>query len=90
VPRMSLEALVKLDPPSVIVLAADTIAQDELLKPWYALTSLSAVRTGQVGAVRAPDVFSTGPGILGLVARLRDELHRLGLVARRSGTVSGR
>jgi iron complex transport system substrate-binding protein len=82
VPRISLEALIELDPPNIIVLALPRAkARDRLLEPWHSLDTLSAVRTGRLGAVLAPDVFSTGPAILGLVARLQDELRRLGQVA---------
>jgi iron complex transport system substrate-binding protein len=82
VPRVSLEALLELDPPNIIVLALPRAkARDQLLEPWRKLGSLTAVRTGHLGAILAPDVFSTGPAILDLVARLRGELRQLGLVA---------
>jgi ABC-type Fe3+-hydroxamate transport system substrate-binding protein len=79
VPRMSIEALLELDPPAVVVLAEPSVAGPQaILAPWRTLESLRAVRNGRLAVVARRDVFGTGPSILSLVPRLHDALVRIG------------
>lgn len=86
VPRMSLEALVELDPPTILLLAVPNAAtRTELLEPWLRLRSLRAVRSRRIGVILGPDVFNTGPAILDLVAEIRRELGRLDAMGQERG-----
>jgi len=79
-PALSVEALLRLDPPSVIVLAAAadaSAARARALQAWSALSTLTAVRTGRVEVVASPTALSTGPSILDTVEALRAALARL-------------
>jgi ABC-type hemin transport system substrate-binding protein len=79
VPRMSLEALIRLDPPSIVVLAdAEAGAAEAIAAPWHRLTPLTAVRSGRLAVIAQPNVFGTGPSILGLVERLARTLAQIG------------
>lgn len=74
-PELGLEALVRLDPPAILVLgespadAARTRAQLE------ALSVLAAVRQGRLAVVAGPAVLHTGPTLLELVPRIRAALE---------------
>ncbi|MBN1608411.1 MAG: ABC transporter substrate-binding protein [Polyangiaceae bacterium] len=81
VPHMSLEALIRLDPPAILVLAEPSDAAGQaILEPWQRLTPLRAVRDGRLAVVAGRDVFGTGPSILSLVPRLHDALVRMGVL----------
>jgi iron complex transport system substrate-binding protein len=79
-PALSIEALLRLDPPNVIVLAASNdpeAARARALETWSTLGPLAAVRAGRVEVVATPTALSTGPSILGTVEALRAALTRL-------------
>lgn len=78
---LSLEALVKLDPPMVVVLTPQEPTPEvrqAILDDWSRLETLAAVRESRVGVVGGVMAQSTGPGILELVQALKSELARLG------------
>jgi iron complex transport system substrate-binding protein len=80
-PVLSVEALLKLDPPTVIVLStapASAEFEARVKSVWSAMTPLRAVRDGRVAVVSGPGSLSTGPTILGTVESLRAALERLG------------
>lgn len=80
-PVLSVEALLKLDPPTVVVLStapASAELEARVKAAWGAMTPLRAVRDGRVTLVSGPGVLSTGPTILDTVESLRAALDRLG------------
>lgn len=71
VPTLTVEDLLRVDPWAVIILAKPTDPPDRALRgPWLRLSPLQAARSGRISIVRGDDVFSTGPLVAGLVARL--------------------
>lgn len=80
VPRMSLEALLELDPPAIVLLAEPNPGATAILAPWWRLTPLRAIRAGRLAVIAGSDVFTTGPSVIGFVARLRATLARMGMV----------
>lgn len=79
-PSLSLEALIELDPPAIIVLdgSPDGERRDEILRDWQRLSTLRAVRDDKVLVVTGANILSTGPTILKTVDALRDAVARLG------------
>jgi ABC-type hemin transport system substrate-binding protein len=79
-PTLSTEALVALDPTTVILLvpaALDDAGRQQRLATWATLP-IAASRRGRVGVVSGALVMSTGPAIVDLVDALKAELARLG------------
>lgn len=79
-PRLSLEAVVAMDPTTVIVLVptpVDEAVRTAIVEDWGRLSTVRAVQDGRVGVVGGPTALSTGPSILGTVDALRAELVRL-------------
>jgi hypothetical protein len=67
-----------LDPDAVVVLLGkDGPDPGQVVDAWSAVKPLNAVRRGKVRALKAPEAFSNGPRILGLVKRLRSTLESL-------------
>lgn len=80
-PRLSLERVVEIDPDMVIVLSARPEAPDAdrraILDDWRTLRALRAVEDRRLGFIAGDDILDTGPGVLDLIERLRDEIERL-------------
>lgn len=75
-PSMSIERLIALDPPLVLVVLAEDRTPDEaraLVREKLAALPLTAVRAGRVGAIAGPRTYDTGPGILTVAEQLRAE-----------------
>jgi ABC-type Fe3+-hydroxamate transport system substrate-binding protein len=72
-PSIGLEALIRLDPPNVVVLVDGEAAGTEaaVRADWGRLTALRAVREGRLRVVQAPRLLATGPSILDAVATIR-------------------
>lgn len=78
-PALSTEALLRLDPPTLIVLVPRTLddaGRAERIAAWSKLP-LAAAKNGRIGIVAGPLVMSTGPAVLDLADALRAELARL-------------
>lgn len=81
-PVLSLEGLLQIDPPAVVVLTrspVDEVTRDEIRANWSRMRTLRAVQADRIGVVGGPMVLATGPAILDTVDALRAELGRLGL-----------
>ena len=77
-PRLSLEEVIRVDPDAVVVLLNDKGPEPEkVIAAWQAVQPLRAVKEGKVRAIKAPEAFSNGPRILGLVDRLRATIEGL-------------
>ncbi len=80
-PVLSLEALVALNPPAVIVLVPATVGPAEeqtIREDWGRLPDLAAVRSGRIAVVGGPTRLSTGPAILDTVTALQAAIESLG------------
>jgi iron complex transport system substrate-binding protein len=77
-PRLSLEEVIRLDPEAIVVLIAeDGPRPKDVVAAWDAVEPLRAVKQKKVRVLKAPEAFSNGPRILGLVERLRSTLESL-------------
>lgn len=79
-PVLSLEALVALDPPAIVVLVAmeaDDEVAERAREDLSRLAPLRAVASGRVGVVSGPTMMSTGPSIRGTVRSLRQAIDAL-------------
>lgn len=79
-PTLSLEALVALDPPTIVVLSAqpvDEAARQRILGQWRGMEALQAVRNGRVAVLGGPEVLSTGPSALDQIQPLHDAIAAL-------------
>lgn len=80
-PALSVEALIALDPPTVLVLTTAPVTdalRAEIVAGWAKYAPLRAVRDGRIGVVGGPAALNVGPSVLELVGALRAELARLG------------
>ncbi|NRA32031.1 MAG: ABC transporter substrate-binding protein [Polyangiaceae bacterium] len=81
-PKLSLEAVLDLDPEQVVVLISpertEGVSDEQILAGWRKLTVLSAVKTDKLAIVRDAGIFANGPRILDLVPKLRRALAQLG------------
>ncbi len=81
VPKISLEKVIEMNPEVVLILSTQNSLTDgereALLADWRQLTTLQAVRTGKLGVVTGDRLFVTGPRILDVVDRIREELSSL-------------
>jgi iron complex transport system substrate-binding protein len=79
IPRLSIERLIALDPDAIIVLATSggDVERAAFLGDFARVTPLSAVKTGHVSVLVAPEAFSVGPRILAFADRLTQEIARL-------------
>jgi iron complex transport system substrate-binding protein len=79
-PRLSLQQILALDPDMVIVLTRDN-APNQALRARYVADfralELRAARSGRIGVVQGPDVHVSGPRVVDLVERVRQEIERL-------------
>ena len=80
VPRLSIEELLRLDPDAIIVLIAPTPngpSDAQVLHDMQALEPLTARRNNRISVLKTDEAFASGPRILTLATRLRQELSRL-------------
>ncbi len=74
-PRLSLPAVLKLDPDQIIVLVAAKVderaSESAIIAAWKKLTPLKAVQHGRVATLEAPEAFGSGPSILQLKPKLK-------------------
>jgi len=80
-PAMPIEALLKLDPDLLIIIAPqDDLEPSDLaarIAPLEGITALRAARDHRVGVLSGARLFSEGPALLDLVTALRSEIQRL-------------
>lgn len=76
-PKLSLEAMIELDPDMIVVLTKDAGPAANFRAALDQLPTLQAVRHRRVGMLQAEWAFGTGPRLLELVPKLRAELRRL-------------
>ena len=79
-PVLSLEGLIALDPPAILVLTervVDDALRASVAAAWARFDVLSAVRGGRVRVVGGPQALSSGPSIFGFLATLQTELAPL-------------
>lgn len=74
-PKISAEALVRLDPEWIVVLAKDSATSSAAFAGLERLETLRSVRQHRLRTVTSTNIFTTGPRILGLVPRLRAALN---------------
>lgn len=81
-PQLSFERLLELDPDAIVILLRPEPERDRaaVLQRFERFPTLQAVRERRIGSIEDPAAFTHGPGILGLVGRLRAELERLKVV----------
>ena len=78
-PVLSLEALLSLDPPAILVLTVAPVTpatKQALVDEWSRLTPLRALRDGRFEVIGGPTVMATGPEILHTVDAMRQPLQR--------------
>lgn len=79
-PTLSVEALIALDPGTIVILTpapVDAEHRATIVADWSRIAPLSAVKAGRIGVVGGPEALSTGPGILPTVENLKTELALL-------------
>lgn len=78
-PSISLEALIALDPPAILILdgTGDPAKAQTHQQGWARLTTLRAVREGRIAVVSDPEILATGPAILRSVKRVREAVREL-------------
>ena len=77
-PRLSLEALVGLDPDVILVLFEDAAGAEAMKAALTEVSALRAAREGRIRAVGGPGALSTGPKMLELVPTMKTALQDLG------------
>jgi ABC-type hemin transport system substrate-binding protein len=81
-PRLSLEAVLALDPDAVVVLVQavlDEAARAQIVADWERLAPMAAVRAGRVRVIDGPATLSPGPTVLALTRQLRETLQAMDL-----------
>ena len=74
-PSMSLESLIALDPPVIVVLSAVPVDVASVREAWSVLTPLTAVQESRVEVISGAFALAPGPSILELVDALRTRLQ---------------
>jgi len=87
-PSISVEELISLDPDVIVAMIADAsqfeTQRESYRKALERLPMLRAVKEDNIGFLKGPALFTTGPRIVGFVDALRGELERLGVLGQRT------